>query len=300
MQKPNLLLIAAAVLALFVTPLYASAAEKTESLILTAGELEASGADELELSLLLGGAEVTIRQSDSTDYIVQAVVTYDTDGPAPYLKTSDSDADFEAIFSSGYERDYDYGCDDYPYIQTWVITIGSYDVDTDLFVAGGGISGDMDFGGMPLKEANLAMGGVEINVDFSTPTSRSVERFSIEGGGLTLEISNIGNTDFQQFDLIGGGFMADLDFSGDYSSGEHEVNIIGAGNTLDISVPDDAGETIDVLAVAAAVSVKGSGWQTSRNLFFFKDYETADYGSQDVRIKMELIAVGSVVGIERN
>lgn len=272
------------------------AAEQTATFTITKDDL--GSADEFDLSFNIGGAQVTILHTDDELVIVQAVVTYDSSGPDPDMNTASSDGTFKAVFSSGYETYFNYN--QFPGIQEWNISIGAFDVDTDLTIAGGGVEGAIDLGGLPLVSCNLAMGGVGVDIDFSTPTTRQVEKIDVTGGGITLVMNNIGNTDFVNFAMVGGGFIADLDFQGEYNGEQHNVSILGAGNKIKITVPSNTGEKVDIIAVGALATVSGSGWETIRKLFFFQNYITGDYESQGVTIDLDLKVAGSLVTIDRD
>lgn len=276
----------------------AAAAETTETFTLTRADLENSNAALLGLTLAIGGANVTVMQSDNSDIILRAGITYDTRGPKPELRTTTAGTTFSATLSSGYESYY--RIREFPYVQTWSVVIGSYSVDTDLTVAGGGVEATMDFGGMPVRNINLALGGVQAQVDFSTPLSRRLETFMVEGGGINLSIDNMGNTDFKRFQLTGGGILGVVNFRGAYGSPDHSIMVVNAGGTLVMSVPEAAGATVDALAVGALVLPTGSGWQTLGNFFFFLNYQTGNYATADVRLDMEVIAVGTVVTLAHN
>jgi hypothetical protein len=284
---------------LFTMPVTSLAFDETATFELTQDDLE--GADELSLEFLLGGARVNITRSDDDDFIVKAEVTYDSSGTEPTLLIGETGDMATARFSSGNAVEYiNYNI--LSDLQEWDITIGDYDIDTDLSFIGGGIKGeDIDLGGLPLRNFSLTGGGADMAIDFSTPTSTQMETLNIEGGGLRVAMSNIGNTDFEKFNLIGGGIIADLDFNGKLSDGDHEVTIVSAGGSMDIEVPSDAGERASVLSVGASVSFRPiSQWRKSTSLFVYKNYRTTDYSSEDVKIDMEIIAVGSIVDIDRN
>ena len=276
----------------------AAAAQKTEAFIISRSELEKSGATLFDLSLAIGGARVNLVQSDNSDIILKAEITYNDFGPVPKLQTSAAGSLFSATLSSGDESSY--MMPHSPSVQTWRVEIGSYSVDTDLMVAGGGVESDMDFGGMPLRSINLALGGVSANIDFKVPTTRRVESFMVEGGGMNFNINRLGNTDFQSFMLTGGGVLANLDFSGAYGSPEHDVKVIGAGSLISIFVPEEAGQSLDALSVGGLTIITGQGWKRKINFFFYKNYESSNYETADATLDMQLISAGSFVTVTRN
>lgn len=292
----GLLIAAAAFIAGGMHP--AAAAQKTEVFTISRADLEQSGATLFDLSLAIGGARVDFTQSDNSDIILKAEITYNDFGPVPTLQTSAAGSVFSATLSSGDEtsRMMHYR----PFVQIWRVAVGSYSLDTDLMVAGGGVECDMDFGGMPLRNINLALGGVSANIDFKVPTTRRVESFMVEGGGMNLDINRIGNTDFQRFMLTGGGVLANLDFSGDYGSPVHDVKIIGAGSRISISAPEETGQALDALSVGGLTIIMGQGWKRNINFFFYKNYESDNYETADATLAMQLLSAGSFITVTRD
>lgn len=276
----------------------AAAAEQTKTFTVTADDLTAAGADFFDLTFAIGGARVTVEHTGDSAIAVQAVVTYDDFGPEPTLEISSGSSGFTASLSSGYEST---GTANHALpAQRWHVVIGSYGVPTDLTVAGGGIETRMDFGGMPLRNANLALGGVAAFINFSIPTTRRVESFSVAGGGIDLDIDNIANTDFQRFSFIGGGMLANLDFRGAYASPGHSVRIIGAGSSISLAAPADAEESLTALSIGGLTIVWGNGWRRFPGFFFYKHFETTGYGNAAVRLDFELITAGALVTVNRN
>jgi hypothetical protein len=267
----------------------------TKTLIIKKDDLLSADATQFSLYFNIGGAHINITRSDDADTIVKAVVTYDSGISEPTLTTTSYDGNLTAKFSSEYEWEYSWPIT----IQEWEITIGSYNIDTDVSMACGGVMADIDLGGLPLRKCTLSLGGVDMDIDFSTTTTRQLEKLKIYGGGALLSMSNIGNTDFKKFEINGGGNVVDLDFKGAYVSEQHDVDIITAGGVQTIAVPSDAGEQVQITSVASPVVVQGSGWNKEIRPLF-KHFITNDYDAQNVKIDIDMIAVGSLVTVIRN
>ena len=277
----------------------AAAAQQTKTFTITPEDLINAGGNFFDLTFAIGGARLTVEHIEDSTVAVQATVTYDDLGPAPKLDiSSGSSSGFVALLSSGYD-DSSNSSHYNPFPQSWHVVIGSYGVPTGLTVAGGGIETNMDLGGMPLRSASLALGGVAAFIDVSTPTTLRVENFEITGGGLNLGINNIANTDFQRFSFIGGGVRANLDFRGAYTSPEHSASIIGAGSLISIAVPKDAGESLAALSAGGLTMVLGRGWRRFPLFFLYKNFETTDYGAAAVHLDFELLTAGALVTVNR-
>jgi hypothetical protein len=268
--------------------------EKT--LVLTKDDLTNAGATNLILFFEIGGATVNIVQGTDENIICQAVVRYSQDTLEPILTKKTTDGTYTATFESGkiispQQPDI---------IHEWEITIGKYDTDTDLFFALGGVIADVDLGGMPLTNLALDLGGVSMSIDFSSPTTRTVENVIGGGGGVYLAMMNIGNTNFQKFALTGGGCAFDLDFHGAYQTGKHYVGIVLAAFDLNATVPAGAGEQVKVYSMVAPLVVTGEGWESVVHRPTYKEYITEDYDTQGVQLNFNITAIASNVLIDRN
>jgi hypothetical protein len=268
--------------------------EKT--LVLTKDDLTNAGATNLILLFEIGGATVNIVQSTDENIICQAVVRYSVDSLEPTLTKKTTDGTYTATFESGKII----GSQPPDITHEWEITIGKYDTDTDLFFALGGVVADVDLGGMPLTNLAFDLGGVSMSIDFSTPTTRTVENVIGGGGGVYLAMMNIGNTNFQKFGLTGGGCAFDLDFHGAFQTGKHYVGIVLSAFDLQATVPAGAGEQVKVYSMVAPLLVIGEGWETVVHRPTYKEYITEDYGTQDVQLNFNITAIASNVVIDRN
>ncbi len=276
--------------------------ETTSTFVLTKDDVNNVNADDLKLLFKIGGARVNISQVDDNDTIVKAVVTFDNDNAVPTFTTSESGSTFTAEFVSGNDiKRFDKfnRFDISGSIERWEITIGNYDIDTNLTMNTGGATGNIDFGGMPIKDCMLNLGGANLSIDFSSPTSRQVDDFMINGGGIKISISNIGNTDFKRFNLLGGGNNVELDFRGSYESEQHDVAVTSAGGLMNIVVPSDSGEKLNAFSVGTLLTVNGNGWERTFNSFTSKNYITDDYSDQETKIDINLTGVGSIISVGR-
>ena len=273
--------------------------ETTSTFVLTKDDVNNVNAEDLTLLFKIGGARVNISQVNDNDTIVKAVVTFDSDDAGPTFRTSESGSTFTAEFVSGngVDRFDRFGFSDS--IERWEITIGNYDTDTDLTINAGGATGNIDFGGMPIKDCMLNLGGASLDIDFSSPTTRQIDNFVINGGGINISISNIGNTDFKRLNLLGGGNNVKLDFRGSYESERHDVAVTSAGGLMNIVVPSNAGEKLNVFSIATLVTAEGQGWERTFNSFISKNFITDDYSEQETKIDMNITGVGSIISVNR-
>jgi len=268
-----------------------------KTLVVTKADLVNAGATNFRLLFEIGGATVNLVKGTDENIVVQAVVTYSENSLEPSLSlTTNSNGQYTANFMSGFS----FLPQPPPYTHKWDITVGCYDTPTDLNFALGGVMADVDLGGMPLRNLALELGGVGMSVDFSTPTTRSVENIIVGSGGAYLAMLNIGNTDFGKCSISGGGSAFDLDFHGAYSAGNHDVVMMLAADSMNATVPASAGEQVKAFTAVTPVVVTGEGWERLHYNFLYKNYITNDYESQSATIDLAIEAAASSVIIDRN
>ena len=250
---------------------------------------------QLNLVFNISGATLKIVQSTDNTYIVKAVVTYSDTCLEPSLSQDVTEGTLSATFNSGVILG------SYPpgTVHDWQITFGAYATSTNLSVNLGGVSGDLDFGAMPLKNLNAELGACALNIDFSTPTRTAVDQIIVNSGGVGMSLINVGNTDFNHLTLNTGGSKTQIDFAGTYSTGQHYCEIGMGGGYLSLSVPKSAGELLQASTVATPLRVSGDTWIQETKLPFFKKYVTDDYDTQNVLIDFYVQAAGSVIFVNR-
>ncbi len=277
-----------------VTNTHAEVYETT--LTLTAQEITNSGATSLDLGFNIGAGQVHITQTGDTGYVVQAVVSYSDESLEPTLTKTVSETIYQADFKSGDILG--------PFLpgtlHEWEIMIGSYTTPTRLTINLGAVLAEMDLGGMPVTTLLVNLGADNIDIDFSTPSYLSMSNVTVNCGGANLTMDNIGNTDFGRFIINGGGFGAILDFNGQYSEGVHQVLANLAGSAASITMPLDAGESINAQTIASVLKVTGDGVIRVVKTPFYKRYVTDDYEAQGVKLNYGVVAVGSTVFMDRN
>jgi len=263
----------------------------TRTLEITKSDLLAK--TECSLSFSLRGARAVIRRINDDDTIIKADITYNTprwEIQEPKLLTESSGNAYTAEFKSGMRV--------LPYtnttIEEWDIVIGNYDVDTDLNLVFKDASADLDLGGLPLIRCTLTIRTGTVAVDFSAPTTRPIEQFTVNGYAMNLSASSIGNADFGFFNLTGSGGAADLNFDGLYMAEEHNVQIATTGMVLNLTVPSDAGEQVVALPFSLPiVVVPRDEWTRDFRLPFLQRYSTNDYNTQRIKINLGITSLGS-------
>ncbi len=109
----------------------------------------------------------------------------------------------------------------------------------------GVIKGEVDLGGLELKDVKISTGVSQASIDFNDRNPIRLENLKIENGVGKLKVYRIGNANFSNFDFEGGVGKYVLDFDGEYSR-DASVNVeIGMGK-LTIYLPRNIGVRIEV------------------------------------------------------
>ncbi len=109
----------------------------------------------------------------------------------------------------------------------------------------GVIKGEVDLGGLKLKNVDISTAVSQASIDFSEANPIRLEDLKIENGVGKLKVYRIGNANFSKFHFEGGVGKYVLDFDGDYT---HDVSAdveIGMGK-LTIYLPQTIGVRIEV------------------------------------------------------
>lgn len=156
----------------------------------------------------------------------------------------------------------------------------------------GACKAEVDLGGVPIRELTIEVGAASGTLDFSAPNPERMKEFSIDAGASSLDITNVGNANFEHFKFTGGAGSFDLDLRGAYS-GESEVEIeVGLGNA-DIILPR---------GLAVRIESDDDQWFSSVDLHGgdldeLEDgvYESPDFETAKTRLTIRLdVGMGSV------
>lgn len=121
----------------------------------------------------------------------------------------------------------------------------SPDLPISLNLELGITKGQLNLGGLKLKEINLSSGVSKTNIDFGEVNPISLEYFDVEAGVGALEINNLGNANFKHFKFNGGIGDYVIDFAGDHYLDTKVDIAVGAGK-VKIYVPRSAGVRMKV------------------------------------------------------
>lgn len=118
-------------------------------------------------------------------------------------------------------------------------------IPLDLDMDFGVIKGDLDFGGLQLKNIEIEVGVSKADIYFEKPNKITMESFSIEVGVGKLHIEKLGNANIKELTFEGGIGSYELDFSGEYQQDFYGNMELGMGKLI-LYIPRNIGTRISV------------------------------------------------------
>lgn len=247
---------------------------------------DADGAKEIEVEGDFGLGRLIINPADM-DEVAKFEIEYDSRRIRHYLDYSTRGNTGYLEFGTKNRRSF-HGDD---IINDWEILL-STKYPTDLSLDIGACEATIDLGGIPLTEVALDIGAVDGEITFSKKNPIRMENFDLDIGASSIELSQLGNANFEYMAFDCGAASCKLDFSGDWE-GSAEIQIdVGVGSAK-IIIPKD----LDV-----RIMTDSDGWFSS--IDFHNDeleelrdgvYETEGYRKAEIRLLIEVdVGMGSV------
>jgi len=133
-----------------------------------------------------------------------------------------------------------------------------------LNIKAGAYTGDIDLGGLSVKELYINEIGSDIELDFSKPNPVAMTSFTYMTGGSTMVLKGLANANFSQMDFDSGAGDYTLSFDGDLKR-DAKVLIETGMSTLTIRVPRNTNAV--VVLDAGMTSVNNEGWAENENVY---------------------------------
>lgn len=173
----------------------------------------------------------------------------------------------------------------------WEITLSkNYPIALNFDM--GACDAEIDLSGVPVTEFIMEIGAASGLITFDEPNPERLEIISIEAGASSLEMTDIGNANFEMFSFEGGVGSFDFDFRGKYAN-ESEIEIeLGLGSA----------ELILPRGIPVRIEADGDNFLSSidihKNMLDEVDddiYESEDFDDAEVRIIVRLeVGLGSI------
>lgn len=248
--------------------------------------IEPKGAKKIVADISYGAGKVYVDPTGS-DQVAKFDLTYTSDrkeydieyevkGDVGYLETKNESQSIRKVDSDHNQLD--------------ILLSNRYSMELKLEV--GACEATIDLGGLRLTDLDLEMGAASGTIDFSTPNPDRMKEMKIEAGAASVELTNLGNANFEHMKFEGGAGKFNIDLRGTYT-GESRADIeigLGAG---DIILPED---------VAVQIETDDDSWFSSVDLHSHKLeridkglYQSAGFDDAKDRIVVKLeVGLGSV------
>jgi hypothetical protein len=138
----------------------------------------------------------------------------------------------------------------------WDLKVGS--TPLDLVVQAGAYEGQLELGGLSLRNLTVKDGASHVEVSFLEPNQTEMALLRYETGASDVKLTGLANANFSTLKFSGGAGNYTLDFSGELQRDATVTVDSGLGN-LTLIVPEDTSAMVTVEGAAVNISA-GSGW----------------------------------------
>ena len=207
--------------------------------------------DKSETQLLIGMGAGKLTLSGGSDKLVEGKVVYNVPSLEPVVKTGDHSV---SINQSGEIK----GMPGNDFVNEWTLKLGKTPID--LSVNAGAYTGTMDFSGVPLTQLVIRDGAAKDVITFSEPNPAKMARLEYYTGASDVEITGLGNANFDEMRFEGGAGSFKLDFSGKMQRNGH-ARIVGGVNDIRLTFPKGMPVTINLTGALSNVNTDGT-WTT--------------------------------------
>jgi hypothetical protein len=160
------------------------------------------------------------------------------------------------------------------------------DTPLDLVIQAGAYEGQLELGGLSLRNLTVKDGASHVEVSFLKPNQSEMALLRYETGASDVKLTGLANANFSTLTFSGGAGNYTLDFSGELQRDATVTVDSGLGN-LTLIVPEDTSAVVTVEGAAINISA-GSGWKQNGQKYSQKG---SDY-SLTILVKM---AAGNLV-----
>ena len=138
----------------------------------------------------------------------------------------------------------------------WDLQLG--DAPLDLTVQAGAYEGNLELGGLSLKNLTVRDGAAHVDLSFTEPNQAEMSMFRYQTGASEVRLTSLANANFSTLAFSGGAGNYTLDFSGDLQRDAAVTVESGFGN-LSLIIPEGMDAVVTVESAAVNINLD-SGW----------------------------------------
>ena len=230
---------------------------QTETIHVAAPAPAAASPAASDVTLAFGAGELNVAPG-AENAIVDGVATYNVQELKPVVTVNGSTVRIETgnLGNNGFSN-FNFGAKNFK--NTWDLKLGN--MPMNLHIKAGAYKGDYELGGLALQSLDVADGASQVGLKFSQPNTVPMDNLTYETGASNVNLSGLGNADFQTMTFRGGAGNYTLDFSGTLKRAA-TVNIDSGISQITIIVPQGVSAQLTVKGALSNVNMNGA-WQKS-------------------------------------
>jgi hypothetical protein len=209
---------------------------------------EAVPADKAETHLTIGMGAGSLKLSAGAEKLVEGQITYNVSALKPTVKTGDHSL---TISQSGELKNLP-GED---LVNDWNLKLGQ--APLDLSINAGAYDGNLELGGVPLTELSVRDGASRVKLNFNRANPEKMARLEYYTGASKVELSGLGNANFEEMRFEGGAGTFKLDFSG-LLQRDGYVSVVGGVNDITLIIPKGTPAVITLSSTLSNVNTEGT------------------------------------------
>ena len=203
--------------------------------------------DETHLSISFGAGELTL--SPGAQNLVDGTAVYNVKDLKPEVKKNGGDIEIkQGDFKSLPPFD--------DMKNKWDLKLGA--APMELTIQAGAYDGDLNLGGLALKNLTVRDGAANVDLSFLEPNQAEMSVLRYETGASDVRLTGLGNANFSTLAFSGGAGNYTLDFSGELQRDAVVTIESGFGN-VSLIIPEGVDAVVTVESAAVNIN-HGSGW----------------------------------------
>lgn len=216
--------------------------EVEESITVAAPE-----SDETRLTISFGAGELTL--SPGAQELVEGTAVYNVEDLKPEIKKNGDDIEIKQGDLNGLPP-----FDDLK--NEWNLKLS--DTPMDLTIQAGAYEGNLELGGLALKNLTVKDGASNVDLSFGEPNQTEMSILRYQTGASNVKLTGLANANFSTLTFSGGAGNYTLDFSGELQR-DAVVTIEAGFGDMSLVIPEDVNAVVTVEGAALNVN-HSSGW----------------------------------------
>jgi uncharacterized protein DUF2154 len=205
--------------------------------------------DETRLSISFGAGELTLSPGLQGENLVDGTAIYNVADLKPEIKKSGNSIELKQGDFNGLPPFNDMK-------NKWDLKLS--DVPMELIIQAGAYEGNLELGGLALKNLTVRDGAANVDLSFLEPNQTEMSILRYETGASDVRLMGLANANFSTLTFSGGAGNYTLDFSGELQRDAVVTIESGLGN-VSLIIPEDVDAVVTVESAAVNIN-HGSGW----------------------------------------